>query len=94
MELTIVSINGEEGFMRAALHDFTFMEHLYLVRITDGGKSMGNGNSGAGLHKTLKSILHQALRLSVESRRSLIENEDRRILEYGASNADTLALTA
>ena len=48
----------------------------------------------AALHETLDRLLHEPLALAVERRGRLVENEDRRVLEDGAGERDTLPLTA
>ena len=55
---------------------------------------MRNGNRGAGFHQPLQSFLHQTFRLRIECGGGLIQNQYGRILENGAGNADTLALSA
>ena len=80
--------------MRAAFHDFALMHHAYLVGIADCRQPVGNDESGAVFHQPVKSLLHQTLALGVESRCGLVENQQRRILEYRARDAYALALSA
>ena len=59
----------------------------------DSRKTMGNGNCCSCRHQFLKCILNKTLRLCVECRGSLIKNKDRRILQNGTGDTNTLTLT-
>ena len=79
--------------MRAALYNLAFEHHAYLVGMANGAQAMGNGDGGARLHQALQGLLYQALALGVECRGGFVENEYRGILQYGAGDAQALALT-
>ena len=80
--------------MLAAFHNLSLIEHTDFIRILDCGKTVRNGDSSAGFHQPLQSLLHQAFRLRIECGGGLIQNQYGRILENGAGNADALTLPA
>lgn len=80
--------------MGAAFHYFSFIEHADFVGVLDGGKAVGDGNGGAGLHEPFERFLHEAFAFGVECRGGFVEDEDGRILEDGAGDGDALALSA
>ncbi len=79
--------------MSATLDYLSFMQHTDLISILDGRETVGNGNSGAGLHQSLQSVLDKTLTLCIESRSCLVKNQNRRILQDSSGYADTLTLT-
>ena len=70
------------------------MHHANLVRITNRREPVCNHDRRTVTHQVLQSLLHQAFRLGVERRSRLVEDQDRRVLQNGTCNTDTLALSA
>src|SRR5687767_11607089 len=69
--------------------------HYYdLVGVLTGGETMGDHKRCAVFHETDDRILHESFTLRVESRSSLVENEDRRIFQDSARDADALPLSS
>ena len=62
--------------------------------LSDGGQAVSDGDGGASFHQSLQCFLHQSFALGVKGRGGLVEDKDRRILEYGTSNTYTLPLPA
>ena len=54
---------------------------------------MRDDEDRAPRHEALESFLHGPLALGVEGRRGLVEDEDRGVLQEGARDCETLALT-
>ena len=54
---------------------------------------MGNGNGRTVLHQLFEGILYHAFAFGIEGRSGFVQDEDRRVLQDGTGNADTLALT-
>ena len=54
---------------------------------------MCNDDGGASSHQVLQCLLHQPLGLGIESGRCLIEDQDVRVLEHSARDAQSLSLT-
>ena len=94
VQLLVISVLADEFVVGAPLHYLSLVEHAYLVGILDGGESVGYRHGGARLHQSFQSVLHESLALCVESRCCLVEDEYRRILEYGSRYAHSLSLSA
>ena len=94
MQLLVISVFSNQFIVGTTLHNPALVQYADFIGMLDGTQSVGYGHGGTGLHQSLQGILYQALALSIESRGSLVENKDRRILEDGAGYAHTLALTA
>ena len=80
--------------MTSPLHDFAFVHHTDEVGILDGREAVGNHQRRAVAHEVFERLLHKPFRLGIESRRSLVENQDRRVLQDGPGDAHPLALSA
>ena len=94
MQLAIISILGDKFLVRTTFHNLALVQHANLVGMLDGTQSVSHSHGGASLHQLFESILYQTLALCIECRGSLVEDEDRRILQDGTGDADTLALTS
>ena len=70
------------------------MHYAYLVGVLDGRQAVGDSHRCARLHEALQRVLHEAFALGVECRCSLVEDENWRVLQYGARDAHTLSLSA
>ena len=93
VQFLIISVFAYQFIVSTTLHDSSLMHHADFVCMLDSAQAVSHGYGSTGLHQFLQSILHQALALCIKSRSSLVENEDRRILEDGTGDAYTLALT-
>ena len=80
--------------MLAPFYDLTFMEYADFIGMADGGETVGDGNGRTVLHQLFKRILYHAFAFGIEGGSRFVQDEDRRILQNGAGNADALALTA
>ena len=58
------------------------------------GEPMGDDECGAALHHVVERFLHQHFILGVQRGGGLVKQQDRRILENGAGDGETLALAA
>ena len=79
---------GSRGHDAAMVHDD---DH---VTAKDGREPVGDGDHGAASGELLQSVLDHLLRLGVEGRGRLVEQEDRSGLEQGAGDGETLLLAA
>src|SRR5690606_4662278 len=77
-----------------ALNDGALLHDEYEVCVHNGGQAMGDDQRRPALRQALQLFLYRLFRMAVQGRGRLIENEQRRILENGAGNGDTLALPA
>ncbi len=55
---------------------------------------MRNDDRGSPRHQPIHSLLDERLGLRIQTRGSLIQNEDRRVCEEGSRGRDALPLTA
>ena len=94
VQLLVVAAQGEKLFVRAAFDDFSFVEDADFVGVLDGAQTVCDGDGRAGLHQSFERFLHETFRFGVEGRGRFVEDEDGRVFEDGASDADALALSA
>ena len=55
---------------------------------------MGNDNGSSAFHGAVQSLLHNLLALLVQRRRRLVQNQDLRVLNQGASDGYSLLLAS
>ena len=94
MQLLVVAAERYKFFVRATLYDLALVHYAYLVGVLDGRQAVGDSHRCARLHKALQRVLHEAFALGVECRCSLVEDENWRVLQYGARYAHALSLSA
>ena len=80
--------------MASLLHDTPLMQYAYNIRIADRGQSVRYDDSRSIGHQFLNGILYQTFTFRVECRRGLIQNQNRRILQNGSCNTDSLPLAS
>ncbi len=80
--------------MRSHLGDSPLIEHDNLVGATDGRKTVSDDDDGAMLHQILKRFLDQLLRLRIEMRRRLVQNQNGGVFQQSAGDGEALALSA
>ena len=80
--------------MLAPFYDLTFMKYADFIGMADGRETVGNGDGRTILHQFFKRILYHAFAFGIEGGSRFVQDEDRRILQDGAGNANALALTA
>ena len=90
----VVPVFGYQLLVRAVFHDFALVHDVDFVRVADGAQAVGDGDGGARLHQALQGFLHQAFALRVEGGGGFVQDEDGRVLQDGAGDADALALPA
>lgn len=71
----------------------TFAHDEYDIGILNGGQPMRNRDHSPALSRSFKSRLHEPLAVRVERACGLVEQEDPRVANECASNADTLPLS-
>ena len=80
--------------MVAVLDDASVVEHQDAVELAHRRQAVGDDDGRAAAHQRVHGVLDQGLRLAVETRGRLIEDQDRRIGQEGARDRDPLALAA
>ena len=93
-EVGVEAALGEEGFVGAEGNEFSGLEYGDLVGFADGGETVGDDNSSAVLHEFFECLLDVAFAGGVECAGGFIEYEYGGILEKGAGDGNTLALSA
>ena len=83
------SSKGEPSSMTSPVR-----QHQYAVHVGQGGQAVGDGQHRATLHQVGEGSLHRGLGLGVQRRGRLVQDQDRRVLQEGAGDADALALAA
>src|SRR5262249_32285840 len=86
--------SGHQLIVRSRVDHPAAVQHNNFISSMNRRESMRDHDRGSTLHQISKSPLNPSLRLSVQRGSRLIQNEDRRILEYSASNRNPFPLTA
>ena len=80
--------------MRAALDDFCVLDDENRVGAADGAEMVSDDDARAPFHETLERLHDRVLGRGVESRRRLVEYEDRRVANDGTGDRNALTLTS
>src|SRR5687767_3143790 len=80
--------------MAPAFNDLTVLYDDDLVCVLNGAETARNDDRRSVLHEVVQRILYQPFRLGIKRRGGFIQDEDRRVLQYCARNAQALALAA
>ena len=80
--------------MGAAFDDGATVHDDDFVGVADGGEAVGDDDAGAALHELVEGLLDDVFALGVEGTGGFVEDEDGRVFEDGAGDAETLALSA
>src|SRR3984893_9301506 len=91
-ERGITAATAQQIIMPSALDDFAALDHQDGVGVHDGVQAMGDDDGGTVLAEMLDRLLHLLLRFGIKRRGSLIEQDDRCVLEQRAGHRDALAL--
>ena len=93
IEACIDATRLQKLLMRALLDDAPVFHDHDQVCADDRGEAMRDHHGRAIAHQALQCLLNDLLGLTVQRRRRLVQKEDRCILDHGARDAETLALT-
>lgn len=93
-EMLIDAVLLHKLLMRPALRYTSVVYNEYLIRTANGRETMCDGNYRFTACKLGDSLLNEVLILRVNACRSLVEYDDRRILEYRTGNGYMLTLAA
>ena len=78
--------------MCPAFRNHTVVQHEDDVGAADCRQPVRDGDRRLALEQASKALKHQLLRLRIERRRGLVEQENRRVSDDGARNGDALTL--
>lgn len=76
------------------LHNLALVDDDNPIAFLNGRHPMGNDNRSSALHGAVQSLLHNLLALLVQRRRRLVQNQDLRVLNQGASDGHSLLLAS
>ena len=93
-KLRVQSSCSHQLLVRASLDDASSLEDDNLVCAADRREAVGDSESGATVGEAVKSSLDVLLRLGIEARRRLVEQQNRRVTKQCASDGDPLTLAA
>jgi len=68
------------------------IDHQNLVGSRNGGEAVRNDNHGAFAHQGVNGGLHGDFAFGIERSGGFIQDDDGRVFQHGAGNADALAL--
>jgi hypothetical protein len=92
-QMTIGAIALHELVGVAVLNDAPFLQHDNSIEAAQSRQAVGDGNDRSSAHQALKRIADHLLRLDIEGRGSFIQQQNRRVLEKGAPDRNSLPLT-
>src|SRR6185437_5361833 len=93
VQLRVQSVLREQLRVRAGLRQAAALEHDDAIGLFHGRQAMRDDERGAVAQQLRQRLLDVALGLGIESRRGLVQDQDRRILEQRARDGDALALS-
>ena len=85
---------SEQLLVRAPFDNAALLHHDDAVGAGDRRESMGDDERRTPLHQAFHRLLDHPLAFGVQSARRLVEDQVRRVLEYGAGNREPLPLSA
>ena len=93
-ELGVQSLRtGQQLLVRAMLHHLPAVEHINTMRMPHGAQSVGNDKTRPPLHQAVERLLNLPLGFGIDAGRRFIEQENRRVFQQGARDADALFFT-
>ena len=76
----------QQTFVGAPLGDTVFGDDDDLIRVSNGGQTVGDGDGRSVSGQLFKTLLDPAFALIVQSAGGLVKNQDRRILQEYPGN--------
>ena len=90
VETVIVAFLCHQFIMAAHLHNLTTVHGYEPVGLSEGGKTVGDGDGGAAKHKVIQGFLDFLFCFCINGGGSLVKDQDLRINEQGPRDRDTL----
>src|SRR5215467_8983314 len=94
MQARVGPAASEKFGMCSAFANLPILQDEYSIRAANGSKAMSNYKGGAADHEIGEGLLDQHFGFGVELGSRFIEDENGRVLQYGARNRNALTLTA
>ena len=79
-------------FVSARLNDLTIVDDEDLLAVANSAQPVGDHDRSSTFHCPIEGLLHYLLTLLVESRRSLVENQNLGVFDDSSSNGNPLFL--
>src|SRR4029077_14355697 len=92
VETVVDPAKGQQLLMSTLFAQPSFVEHQNAIRMLDGAEPMRNHQRRAAAEQAIERLANLQFRLGINARRSLIENQETRIVRQGASKIDELPL--
>src|SRR2546426_757828 len=92
VKLGIQTTQIQEFFMLATLDNLSVLHNKDDAGFLDGGKPVGDHDGSLSLHQAVQRFVDEFLRLRVQPRGRLVQNENRGVANDGAGDSYTLAL--
>ena len=80
--------------MAALLGNHPVLQDQDPVRLQDGGQAVGDDDAGSALHQGFQCLLNRVFGDGVQRRGCLVQNQDLRVLQDDAGNAQALFFAA
>lgn len=93
-EPAVHAVLGEQFAVRAAFGNLSAGEHDDLLRAADGGEAVGDDDNGFVLHQRVDGLLHGDFAFGVERGGGFVQDDDGRVFQQGAGDADALFFAA
>ena len=87
------AVFGEQSAVCPLLHDLPLFQNEDPMRVTNGGKAVGDDKTGASLEKPFQGVLDDTLGLRINCARGFVEYEDSRACHQRASKTNQLPLS-
>ena len=78
--------------MIALFYNIAILHHQYEIRITDGGKPVGNDKAGSAFHQMIHSLLDLLFRPGIHGAGCFVQNHDFIVRQNSAGNGEKLLL--
>ncbi len=92
VEAAVGTLPAHELIVGAGFHDSAIIQHEDLVSIPYRRESVRDDDDGSIGEEPVDRTLDEALRLAIQRRGGLIEDEDGRVAQYRTGDGDPLAL--
>src|SRR5581483_6067611 len=86
--------SAQQRFVTTLLHDAAVLKHQNAVHRAYGRKAVGYDDRRSTRHQSLHRLLDQRLRLGVQTRGGLVQNENRCIRKKGTCERYALTLAS
>src|ERR1700730_11214867 len=94
VQIRVITAASEKFVVRAALDDAAVAQDDDLVGVAHGGGAVRNQNGGAALHDATQAGEDALFGLRVDAGEGIVEDEDARVADDGASDGGALLLSA